>query len=403
MTDRTSAPLYDTMRRLVAFDTVSARSNVEAAEFIAERFAAAGFRIAFQRFEISGVAQANLVAWAGPAREDGLIISGHLDTVPFEGQPGWTRDPLALAVDGDRVYGRGTSDMKGFLAQCVDAAGKLDLAALERPLVFVMTAAEETGCLGAEKIGPELARILGETPMPRLAWIGEPTSYRVCHAHKSIVLFEVTVAGRGGHSGAPAEGVNAIAVMGKVLEAVGRIQLERAAAPNPKFAGVFPESPCDVINFGTIAGGIAANVIAEQCRLTICYRSLPDSDPLEIYREAERRIAAIDTHDWARGRYRASVTVGAPMVVPPMLSPRNTALERALFAATGASTSRGAVFGTDGGWFARSGITALVCGPGDLEQAHRPDESIRRDAFERGPELILRVVDSMCMQPPHAA
>jgi acetylornithine deacetylase len=403
MADRMSTPLYDTLRRLVALDTVSTRSNIGAAEFLAERFAAAGFKVAFQRLDISGVGQTNLVAWAGPAREDGLIISGHIDTVPFEGQPGWTRNPLGLEIDGDRVYGRGTSDMKGFLAQCVDAAARLDLPALERPLVFVMTAAEEIGCLGAEKIGPELARILGETPVPRLAWIGEPTSYQVCHAHKSIVLFEVAVNGRGGHSGVPTEGVNAIAVMGKVLDTVGRLQSERAAMPSAKFADVFPESPCDVINLGTIDGGIAANIIAEQCRLSICYRSLPDADPLEIYREIERRIAATDTRDWARGRYHANVAVGAPMVVPPLLSPRNTALERALFAATGASVSRGAPFGTDGGWFARSGITSLVCGPGDLEQAHRPDESIGREALERGTDVILRVVHRMCVQAPAPA
>ena len=149
----------------------------------------------------------------GPPRADGLIISGHVDTVPFDGQPGWEREPLKLEVAGERIYGRGTTDMKGFIAQCLDAARTLDSARLRRPLVFVFTASEEVGCLGAHSVAPALKQILGDTPVPRLAWIGEPTSWGVCHAHKSIVSFSVTVRGIGGHSGAPARGVNAIAVM----------------------------------------------------------------------------------------------------------------------------------------------------------------------------------------------
>ena len=388
--------LYDTIRRLVAFDTVSANSNIEAAQFLADRLIGAGFKAVFQKVEISGVQHANLIAWAGPAVHDGLTISGHIDTVPFDGQPGWTRDPLRADLEGDRLYGRGTTDMKGFIAQCIDAAIKLDRKSLKRPLVFVFTADEEVGCRGAELVGPELGGLLGDLPMPGLCWIGEPTSYGICHAHKSIGAFELKVQGRGGHSGAPAEGVNAIAVMGKVIDVIGKLQQERASSRSAAFAEAFPESPHDVLNFGTISGGIALNMIAEECRLKISYRSLPDVDPLELHREIERRVSAIDTRDWAGGSPRAKIIVGRPQIVPPLLSSRGTALERALAEVTGAKTSRGAVFGTDGGHFALSGITSLICGPGDLDQAHQPNESIRREPFERGSEMILRVVDRMC-------
>lgn len=388
--------LHDTLRRLIAFDTVSARSDVAAAEFLAERLDGLGFRTQFQRIEIAGVPQANLVAWAGPPKRDGLIVSGHIDTVPFSGQPGWTREPLTMALDGDRIYGRGTSDMKGFLAQCIAAAAKIDRASLARPLVFVLTASEEVGCLGARAAGPHLAEILGDTPVPKLAWIGEPTSYAICHAHKSIGSFEIRVEGRGGHSGAPAQGVNAIAVMGKVLGVLGRLQQERASSPNAAFAQVFPESPHDVLNCGTIAGGIALNMIAEECRLRVSYRSLPDTDPLELHREVARRLNEIDLRDYAGGDARARITLGPPQIVPPLLSPRGTALEHALAEVTGAETSGGAAFGTDAGWFAHAGITSLICGPGDFDQAHQPNESISRDAFERGPAMILRVVERMC-------
>ena len=388
--------LYDTVRRLIGFDTVSINSNLEAAKFLADRLDDAGFRTTLQDVEIAGVRHANLVASAGPPVRDGLMLSGHIDTVPFQGQPGWTRDPLKADLDGDRLYGRGTSDMKGFIAQCIAAAMKLERRSLKRPVVFLFTADEEIGCRGAELAGPEMARLLGEVAAPRLCWIGEPTSWGICHAHKCIGSMEIRVSGRGGHSGAPAEGVNAIAVMGKVMEVLGKLQRERASSHSAAFAEAFPESPYDVLNLGTISGGIALNMIAEECRLRLSYRSLPDVDPSELHREIERRVGEIDTRDFSGGAHRATISVGRPQIVPPLLSERGTPLEHALAEVTGAKTSRGALYGTDGGHLALSGFTSLICGPGDLEQAHQPNESIRRDAFERGPEMILRVIDRMC-------
>ena len=388
--------LYDVARRLVAFDTVSTKSDVAAMEFIAAELQPRGFKTALQPVELLGVSQANLVAWIGPERNDGLIVSGHIDTVPFEGQPGWEREPLKLDAAGERIYGRGTTDMKGFVAQCLDAMRTFDASQLRRPLVFVFTASEEVGCLGAHSVAPALRQILGTTPVPRLAWIGEPTSFEVCHAHKSIVSFVVTVSGIGGHSGAPDKGVNAIAVMGRVIDAIGHLQEERRAYPHPEFAAIFPDAPTDVLNFGTIQGGIASNMIAEVCRLRISYRTLPDADPLDLRREIERRLAALDTRDYAGRGHRATIAIGPANVVPPLNSPRGTALEKTLFAVTGATTSGGALYGTDGGWFTGSNIVSLICGPGELSQAHQPNEYVRRDLFERGPSIVRQVVERMC-------
>ncbi len=386
-----SAYLYEVLERLVAFDTVSTNSIAPAMEFLAERLASHGFKVHLHRLDVAGTPQLNLIAWAGPPLPDGLTISGHLDTVPYAGQPGWTREPLKLGVDADRVWGRGTTDMKGFLATCVAAAAALDLRALKRPLVFIFTSNEEVGCLGAESVCGALSSILGEVPAPSLVWIGEPTSWQVQHAHKGIVLFHVSVRGIGGHSGAPEQGVNAIAVAGRVLEAIGHLQAERRV-PNERFLRIFPDSPYDVLNVGTIAGGIAPNIIAEECRLAITYRSLPDAEPLEIYREIQRRLAALDPYDYASHNHRATIEVGPPMVVPPLLAPRDTTLERALLEVTGTDEVGGALFATDGGWFARAGMIPLVCGPGDLDQAHKPNESIRRAALESGTEKILKVI-----------
>src|SRR5277367_1353997 len=333
--------LYDVAKRLVAFDTVSSKSDRDAMEYLAGELAPRGFKIALQPVELAGVAQVNLVAWLGPPRADGLIISAHVDTVPFDGQPGWEREPLKLEVAGERIYGRGTTDMKGFIAQCLDVAHTLDSTRLRRPLVFVFTASEEIGCLGAHSVAPALKQILGETPVPRLAWIGEPTSWGESHAHKSIVSMTVTVRGMGGHSGAPAKGVNAIAVMARVMDTIGRYQQELTARRPAEYAAIFPDAPCDVLNFGSIQGGIASNMIAEECKLRISYRALPDADPLDVYREIERRLSALDTRDYAGGEHRAKIETALLNIVPPLNSPRGTALESALFEVTGAKNSGG--------------------------------------------------------------
>ena len=388
--------LYEVARRLIEFDTVSANSVVPAMDYLSKELASHGFITALQPVELLGVSQANLVAWAGPPRSDGLIISAHVDTVPYVGQPGWEREPLKLEAAGDRIYGRGTSDMKGFIAQCLDAMRTQDLARLKRPLVFVFTASEEVGCLGAHEVAPALKQILGECPVPRLAWIGEPSTYEVYHAHKSIVSFGVTVRGIGGHSGAPAKGVNAIAVMGRVIEAIGQLQEERRMSPNADFQTIFPDAPTDVINLGTVRGGLALNMIAEECVLRVSYRTLPNADPLQLYREVEQRLSAIDTHDYASREHRATIQIGRPMLVPPLNSPRGTALERVLFDVTGAKTSGGALYGTDGGWFTSSGIVSLICGPGDLDQAHQPNEYIRREPFEHGTSMVHKVIERLC-------
>jgi acetylornithine deacetylase len=389
--------LYEVLDRLIAFDTVSSHSILPAIEYLADQMTSHGFKTAVQRIDVLGMPQANLVAWAGPSHRDGLIITGHLDTVPVEDQPGWEREPFKMEIDGDRIFGRGSSDMKGFLAQCAEVARTLPRTRLKRPVVFVITADEEVRMLGARELAPALQGILGDVPQPTLAWIGEPTSYNVLHAHKSICTFEVRVRGRGGHSGAPDQGVNAIAVMGKVIEVLGNLQAERRAIDNPEFADVFPESPYDVMNLGTIRGGLAANVIAEQCVLRASYRSLPKTDPLALYAELKQRLGAIDPHDYASANFAATIEVDLLLAAPPMWSSRGTTLERILFEVTGNKSARGAQFATDGAWFSGAGIQCLICGPGDYEQAHQPNESIRREAFERGPAMITRVIERMCM------
>jgi len=388
--------LQEVASRLVSFDTVSNKSNVEAIEYLGAHLSDHKFQVNFHRMEVGGVPKLNLIAYAGPPEPNGLIISGHVDVVPFAGQPGWQRDPLRLEVTDSHVYGRGTSDMKVFLAQCVAAAARLELSSLKQPLVFLFTADEEVGCLGAARLVPVLPEFFRQIPQPQQAWIGEPTSYQIGYTHKSIGVFTVTMHGKGGHSSIPEQGVNAIAVTGKVIDTIGRYQAELRAQRSTTFAQEFPDSPYTTLNFGMIRGGTAANMIAEECTLQVSYRSLPDVDPLLVHHEIERRLQMIDRHDYGSPQHQATIIVGDPFVVPPLLSPRETPLEGVLFSVLNQKSSGGIPFTTDGCQFAQAGIASIVCGPGDLDQAHQPNEYIRREAFEQGTDVILSVVHCLC-------
>ena len=389
--------LYEVAKRLVAFDTVSAKSDRDAMDYLAAELAPRGFKTAIQPIELFGVAQANLVAWIGPPRADGLIISGHVDVVPFDGQPGWEREPLKLELAGDRIYGRGTTDMKGFIAQCLDAARTLDSSRLKRPLVFVFTASEEVGCLGAHSVAPALKQILGETPVPQLAWIGEPTSWEVSHAHKSIVSFGVTVARhrRSQRRAGPRRQRD------RRDESRNRHDRPLSAgargAPTRQICGDFSRRAVRRAEFRNDPRRHRAQ--HDRRGMHAC-ASATARCPTPIRSTFITRFSAGSPRSTATTTPAASIARKSKPtllnVVPPLDSARGTALEAALFDVTGAKTAGGALYATDGGWFTGSGITSLICGPGDLDQAHQPNEHIRRDPFERGPAMIHKVIDRLC-------
>ncbi len=221
-------------------------------------------------------------------------------------------------------------------------------------------------------------------PKPTLAWIGEPTAWRIFHTHKGIVVFTITAHGIAGHSSLPERGQNAIAVMAKAIACIGAYQAELRATPAAsETVDDFPECPYTPLNLGAVRGGTADNMIADRCTLSVSYRPLPDEDPRAVHGEIVRRLAAADLTDPGAPGVPARVDVGAPSVVAGMRSPRGTTLEAALAAAIGGSAiGGGAPFATDGGELERGGIASLICGPGELEQAHQPNESIARAAFE---------------------
>lgn len=388
--------LYDITGQLIAADTVSHHASTPALEALANHLESHGFEVTLQRWE--GGDKANLIAKAGPDEPDGLVLSGHIDVVPFETQPGWERDPLVLGIEGETLFGRGTTDMKGFLGQCLDATRRLDVATLRRPLILLFTSDEEVGCQGGARLADDLPRLLGPTPPPRLAWIGEPTGWKVAHAHKGVAGFGVEARGEGGHSSLPEQGVNAIGVAARAIVALGELQEAlRREGGSDAMGELFPEAPYATMNFGTIEGGSASNMIAESCRFSVSYRPLPDRDPLEVYERAKAALLALDAREWGSPR-EGSLEISAPFVAPGVHAARGTALEAALLAEFSETTVGGVPFCTDAGQFARSGLECLICGPGALDQAHQPNESLDRAAFEQGPDRILAVTRRLLVE-----
>lgn len=387
--------IFGLTKILVGHDTVSSHGTGALADFVANDLHDSGFETRLHETGEGEVRQTNLIAWAGPPEPDGLILSGHLDTVPYRSQPGWESDPLDLLEQDGRLVGRGVTDMKGFVAQCLDVARTTRVESLTAPFVFIFTCLEEVGCLGARALVPALPSLLPDMPVPKVAWIGEPTNYKVFHAHKGVVDFEIIVRGQGGHSSLPDRGVNAITVAGRVLSEVDKIQKAQFDRRGKGTEDLFPDAPFATFNVGTIEGGTATNMIPEMCRIRLSYRPLPGDDPLGPYIELSERLSVIDLRDAAGGTHVAEVSFGEPLIVAGLNSPLGNPLEQAL-GKTPTVGRLGLPFCTDGGAFELAGIESLICGPGDLSQAHQPNESIACASLEKGPDLIRTVVKKLC-------
>lgn len=385
------APL-ELLTRMVAFDTVPTSSNVPLAELLADRLDAAGWRVRLVRDHALGAAKANLLAWLGPDTVGGLAVSGHMDVVPFADQPGWSGDPLTLRRHDGRVYGRGVADMKGFLAACLDVAVRLDPGRLRRPLVLVLTCDEEEGCLGAGRLLPHLESIRAELRLPKECLIGEPTGFRVYRAHKGHTHVPLVISGRGGHSSRPDLGTNAIAAAAVAIEAISALAAEMPGRAGAETRALFPELPWVPFNLGTIRGGTADNMIAERCELVAAFRQGPGQEAATLIAELEdrvrRAVAARFPH--------AVVELGEPVVTPSMVSPAASPLLADLLRLTGTIEAGGAPYATDGGQLARAGIHSYICGPGELAQAHQPDESLPLEHLARAGDLLEQLVESRC-------
>jgi len=377
--------VVDTLRRLVACPTVSDQPVTAIATLLAERAEAAGMRV--ERLE-SSPGKCNVVASAGPSGADGLVLSGHMDVVPVEGQA-WTSDPFDLTERGGLLYGRGSADMKGFLAATVEAVARLDLSRLRRELVLIWTHDEEVGCKGSAALADQLGG--RDAPLPALAVIGEPTDFRICRMHPGHMTLQVTCRGRPAHSSRPELGASAIKVATRALEALER--LEQQLTQERAFEGVL-ERPWPVMNVGVIEGGSAINIVPDRCVVRLGVRPLPGADTDALLRRFEEAIAPVDQAARAIG---ASASVELLHLAPALLTARGTALEGLLARHTCGGEPGAVPFATDGGNLARLGVQSLVFGPGSIDVAHRPDEHLAVADLLRATDILEDLVARRCL------
>lgn len=375
--------VIETLARLVAFPTVSDRPVVEMAALLAERAEAAGLRV--ERFETSP-GKVNVVASAGPAGEDGLVLSGHMDVVPTEGQD-WSSDPFTLVERDGRLHGRGACDMKGFLAAATEAVARVPVARLRRELVLVWTHDEEVGCKGSAALAGQLAG--RAAPLPRLAVIGEPTDFRVCRMHPGHLTLQVSCTGRPAHSSRPELGASAIRVATRALEALER--LEEQLRGERAFEGML-ERPWPVMNVGTIEGGAAVNIVPDRCVIRLGVRPLPGQDVDGLVARFAEAVAGVDRAARAWG---GGARLDVLHLAPALLTPDGTALEHLLAPhATGPACA--VPFATDGGNLARLGVQSLIFGPGSIDVAHRPDEYVAAADLLRATSIIEELIQRRC-------
>ncbi|GAC1467266.1 MAG: acetylornithine deacetylase [Ktedonobacteraceae bacterium] len=390
--------LWEIAHKLVSFNTVSQATNVPAAEFLANYLDSAGFTVQLLTQDVYDVSKATVVAWAGAQEPGGLIVSGHTDIVPFDKQPGWRSDPLEMRLDGEHIFGRGVSDMKVFLAQAVLAAKNLSLSALRRPLVYIFTYDEEIAGQGSSRLISLLPDLFKDYPLPKIALIGEPTGFEVYPAHKGYATFDVRVHGRGGHSSVPASGLNAIDAMADIIRCIHEVGKELQQSATDENRVLFPEVPYSTFNSGIISGGLAPNMIADECRLTVSIRIAPGDDAQKIIQTVRTRLDSEIAGRVRAGAPEGGVFIENVIVCPPLRSPSTGPFCDLLHSVTGKNIAGGISFATDGGNFQQIGIDSYICGPGLLAQAHQPNESIPVANFYSGLDYLEQVINEWCVK-----
>jgi len=368
------------IKTLIGFDTTSRGSNLALIDHAEELLAAAGARCR-RSYDVTR-AKANLFASFGPETDGGYVLSGHTDVVPVDGQA-WSSDPFKAEVRGGKLYGRGACDMKGFVGVALSLAPDIAKAKLKRPIHYALSYDEEVGCDGVQTL---LADLKTQAIKPALAIIGEPTSMRVVGAHKAGAVLHTRCKGHEHHSSAPEKGANAVMMAGEFMGLLESVQDELRADRDDRF-----DPPFSTVQATVVHGGTAVNILAKEAEITWEYRFLPDRDPARI---VERVTSRADAEVLPKYRARAAeacfdtaLHAHYPGLVMDTQSPA-IALAREL---TGANHVEAVAYGTEAGHFQSYGIPAVICGPGSIEQAHRPDEFCALSELEAC-EVFLRKV-----------
>jgi acetylornithine deacetylase len=381
--------LMELERTLIGFDTVSRNSNLAMAHFLAETLK--GIGVAAEVLVNPQGTHANVFGTLGPVDVGGLMLAGHQDVVPVDGQK-WDSDPFALTERGGKFFGRGTADMKSFIVQALLAAETVRHRKLKVPLHLAFTYDEEVGCKGAgHLIGTLRER---KHALPAMAVVGEPTNFRVFTRHKGFAACRAVVTGVEGHSSMPGKGANAIQQAALLIAKLREIEVERMG--HRSLESVF-DVPYTTLNVGMIAGGTANNIIPNRCEVNFEYRTMPGEDPDFVLRQIQGYVKEVLLPGFRKQHPDVDIVVERDSSGGPMETPRGSAIEALALELTRNTKSGAAPYYTEGAIYNENGIPTVVCGPGDIDQAHRPNEFITRDQLEQGVPFLAKLVARVCL------
>jgi acetylornithine deacetylase len=376
----------DLLKTLVAFDTTSRESNLQLIEFVRDYLAR--FDVPCELIYNEQRSKANLFATLGPADRPGIVLSGHTDVVPVDGQP-WTVAPFELTERDGKLYGRGTADMKGYIACVLALVPALVKANLRMPLHIALSYDEEVGCLGVRS----LLKALEQRPIkPMLCIIGEPTELKPVLGHKGKLAMRCDIHGQACHSAYAPLGVNAIEYAAELIGELGRIG-NRLRAPEHQDARFDP--PFSTVQTGVIYGGKALNIVPADCRFDFEIRALPSHDPSEVA-QTLKTYAEQQVLPRMRAVSQQSEIRFSELSAYPGLATDAHSEAAGLIAEFCGSREFGTVaFGTEGGLFDAAGIPTVVCGPGSMDQGHKPDEFVSLEQLNGCDEILRRMLRSI--------
>ena len=376
----------DILARLIGFDTTSSKPNRALMDWVQDLLAGAGIRA--QIIPDASGGKANLYATIGPQDRPGVMLSGHTDVVPVEGQV-WTRPPFLLTEADGRYYGRGTTDMKGFVACALAAALVAARRPLATPLHLALSYDEEVGCLGVAS----LIDLLAQAPhRPVMCIVGEPTGLQVATGHKGKIALRATCTGREGHSALAPMALNALHLGADFLGALRRLQDE--VAQNGLTDGDY-DVPYTTLHVGKMQGGVQVNIVPNTCTLDFEIRNLAGDDPqvlIDRLRVEADRITAPLTAAFPE----AAITIDRLWDYPGLGTPTSAPVVQFVKSLTGANGTMKVAFGTEGGLFStRLGIPTVICGPGSMAQGHKPDEWVSVEQIARCEAMLAALLDRL--------
>lgn len=368
--------------RLVAFDTTSRNPNMDLMTYIGELLAKAG--IEYQLIPDGSGNKANLYATVGPKDRPGVMLSGHTDVVPVDGQE-WSKEPFRLTCEDGRYYGRGTADMKGFVACSISAALKASTQDLKTPLHLGFSYDEEIGCVGVRS----MIELMENAPIrPAMCIVGEPTNLEVATGHKGKTGVRVTCTGREGHSALAPFAVNALYMANDLINVIRRLQEEvkENCARDSDY-----DVPYTTLHVGLVNGGVALNIVPNICKLSFEIRNLQEDDPIRLLdrvkAEAEQIVA--QAREIAP---EANIEFEVFNTYPGLSTPVGAKVVEFVKSLTGANGTCKVAFGTEGGLFTRElGIPTVICGPGSMAQGHKPDEYVSIEQIQRCEAMLDRL------------